>query len=199
MPRLKNSSDGTKTTSFLGKVYNRIKFIIRWPIIWFVVFTKRVFGDAERWKSFNIKWESIDKMPIHNWIKILETGDLNWLFVTEGVVGERANDHWLNLQQQYIDEFGLDEAYKQQLRLMEKLKGLNLDFVLTRDASLLNVIRIVEIDLEEGGSKQAMSFYQILDHAEKYKGFQIDPKKTSVIKWYYSLKNMSNGKENTGK
>ena len=164
MSRLKDSSDGTKRTSFLSKV-----------------------------------WRNIEDMPIYNWVKILETGDLRWLFINKGRVTEKANEHWLTLQQEYIDEFGLDEGYKQQLRLMEKLKNLNLDFVLTRDRSLLNSIRITEIDLDMDGSKEAISFYQILDHVEKYKGFQIDPKKTSVIKWYYSLKNMSNGKENTGK
>ena len=162
MSRLKDSSDGTKRTSFLSKV-----------------------------------WGTIEEMPIYNWVKILETGDLRWLFIDKGRVTEKSEEHWLTLQQEYIDEFGLDEAYKQQLRLMDKLNNLNLDFVLTRDRSLLNIIKITEIDLEAGGSKEAISFYQILDYVEKYKGFQIDPKKTSVIKWYYSLKNMSNnGKEN---
>ena len=145
-------------------------------------------------------WENIEDMPIYNWIKILETGDLKWLFKDKGRVSQKAADHWLVLQQQYIDEFGLDEGYKQQLRLMEKLKNLNLDFVLTRKRSLLNIIKITEIDLELSGNKEVVSFYQILDHVEKYKGFQIDPKKTSVMKWYYSLKNMSNnGQEDTGK
>ena len=77
---------------------------------------------------------------------------------------------------------------------MEKLKNLNLDFVLTRDRSLLNSIKITEIDLEIDSSKKIISFYDILDHVEKYKGLHIDPMKTSVMKWYYSLKNMSNGK-----
>ncbi len=164
MSRKKDSSDGTKRTSFLSKV-----------------------------------WGSIEEMPIYNWVKILETGDLQWLFIDKGRVSEQSEDHWLILQQQYIDEFGLDENYKQQLRLMDKLKNLNLDFVLTRDRSLLNSIKITEIDLEMDSTKEAISFYQILDHVEKYKGFSIDPKETSVMKWYYSLKNMSNGKENTGK
>jgi len=153
MSRKKDSSDGTKRTSFLSRV-----------------------------------WGSIEEMPIYNWVKILETGDLKWLYINKGRVSEKSNDHWLTLQQEYIDEFGLDENYKQQLRLMEKLKNLNLDFVLTRDRSLLNSIKMAEIDLDADSDKQAISFYQILDHVEKYKGYAIDPKKTSVMKWYYSLK-----------
>ena len=71
-------------------------------------------------------------MPIYNWIKILETGDLKWLFVrNKGRVSSRSQEHWMKLQQEYLDEFGLDEQYKQRLRLTQKLTNLNLDFVLT--------------------------------------------------------------------
>ena len=156
---------------------------------------KKDLLDGTKRTSFLAKvWGSIEDMPIYNWVKILETGDLKWLFIDKGRVSTLSENHWLLLQQQYIDEFGLDENYKQQLRLMEKLKTLNLDFVLTRDRSLLNIIKMTEIDLDADSDKQAISLYQILDHVEKYKGFAIDPKETSVMKWYYSLKNMSNGK-----
>ena len=198
MSRKKDSSDGTKRTSFLGRSYKRLGFWVRWPLIFIVVLKRRITGEAKRLAQYNIKWDSIENMPIYNWIKILETGELKWLFIDKGLETDSAAEHWLGLQQQYIDEFGLDESYKQQLRLMEKLKNLNLDFVLTRDRSLLNSIKITEIDLEIDSSKKIISFYDILDHVEKYKGLHIDPKKTSVMKWYYSLKNMSNGKENTG-
>lgn len=152
-------------------------------------------SDGMKGTSFLSKvWESIEDMPIYNWMKILETGDLKWLFKEKGRVSVKAEDHWLTLQQEYMDEFDLDEGYKQQLRLMEKLKNLNCEFVITRDRSLLNIIKITETDIADLGPKAAIGFYQILDHVEKYKGFAIDPKTTSVMKWYYSLKNMSNGK-----
>jgi hypothetical protein len=132
-------------------------------------------------------------MPIWNWIKVLETGKLEWIFIKgKGRVTKKLAEHWLVLQQQYIDEFGLDEGYKQKLRLMLQLHNLRLNFVIDRDRSLLNEIKMIEIDLESSNTQQPMSFYEIVDHVEKYKGFSLDPKKTSVIKWYYSLKNMSN-------
>jgi hypothetical protein len=138
---------------------------------------------------------SIEEMPIYNWIKILETADLKWIFKeSKGRVTKRLGEHWLTLQQQYIDEFDLDENYKQQLRIMKKLALLNCDFSITRDRALLNDIKMLEIDLESNNQKKAIKFYEMLDHVEKYKGFAIDPQKTSVMKWYYSLKNMSGGK-----
>jgi len=143
-------------------------------------------------------WSSIESMPIHNWIKILETGDLKYLFKkSKGRVTQRIDDHWVDLQQEYIDEFGLEEGYKQQMRLKKKLLLLNIELTLTKERHLLNIIKITEADLSSDNQKKALKFYEMLDHVEKYKGFSIDPYKTSVVKWYYSLKNMgSNGKAN---
>ena len=139
-------------------------------------------------------WQSIEDMPIYNWIKILETGDLKWLFVkNKGRVSSRSQEHWMELQQEYLDEFGLDEQYKQRLRLTQKLTNLNLDFVFTGDRFTLNLIKMSEADIEALNQGESVKFYQVLDHVEKYKGFAIDPKQTSVIKWYYTLKNISDG------
>ena len=143
-------------------------------------------------------WADLEEMPINNWRLILETGDLKYLFKSgKGRVSKRCEDHWDNLQQEYINEFGIEENYKQLLRLQTKLTNLNLDFVITRDRHLLNVIRIIEADIEDLKKGESIKFFEMLDHVEKYKGFAIDPNKYSVKKWYYSLKNISkNGEAN---
>ena len=72
--------------------------------------TFSLIGTEKTYKGPNL-WPDIEKMPIHNWIKICETGDLKWLFITgKGRVTNKTGDHWLVLQQQYIDEFSLDES-----------------------------------------------------------------------------------------
>jgi len=139
-------------------------------------------------------WGSIEDMPIYNWVKIMETGDLKWMFIkNKGRVSERVYNQWVNLQQEYLEEFGLDERAKQTLRHKKRLIELNTDFVITGDRHLLNLIAMTELDLKNEDEKEAVNFYQMLDYVEKYKGFAIDPKKTSVIKWYYTLKNITDG------
>lgn len=143
-------------------------------------------------------WADLEEMPINNWRLILETGDLKHLFKSgKGRVSKRCVDHWDDLQQEYIDEFGIDDNYKQLLRLQKKLTELNLDFVITRDRFLLNVIKMTEADIKDLKKGESVKFFEMLDHVEKYKGFAIDPNKYSVKKWYYSLKNISkNGESN---
>ena len=186
-------SDGTKTTSYLSRTYRKVVFWLWFPFIWTIVKIKNKFRDVEKLRLFGVKWDNLDEMPIFNWIKILETSDLNFIFISEGIVINKTEDHWLDLQQEYIDEFGLDKTYKQRLRLMEQLKNLNIEFVLTRDRFLLNLIKICEADISILGFQKAIKFHQMVDHVEKYKGFSIDTKKISVKSWYYSLKNMSRG------
>lgn len=137
-------------------------------------------------------WADLEEMPINNWRLILETGDLKYLFKSrKGRVSNRCIEHWDTLQQEYLDEFGIEESYKQILRLEKKLLNLNLDFVIERDRFLLNMIKITEADIKALKSEESVKFYEMLDHVEKYKGFAIDPDKYSVKKWYYSLKNIS--------
>ncbi len=145
-------------------------------------------------------WLNLEEMPINNWRLILETGDLKYLFKSKkGRVSNRCIEHWDTLQQEYLDEFGLDETYKQLLRFQNKLMQLNLDFVISRDRFLLNLIKMTEADIDNLKSNEEIKFYDMLDHVEKYKGFAIDPDKYSTKKWYYSLKNLSkNGEENKG-
>lgn len=188
-----NSSSTTKKTSYLSRAYKKVSFWLCFPVLWVVVKTKNKFRDVEKLRLFGVKWQNLDEMPIFNWIKILETSDLSYIFISEGIIVNRTEEHWLELQQQYIDEFGLDETYKQRLRLMEQLKNFNIEFVLTRDRFILNLIKICESDIQILNIGKSIKFYEMVDHVEKYKGFRIDPKKISVKSWYYSLKNMSNG------
>ena len=100
--------------------------------------TSLSIGTEETSKAVKL-WPDIEVMPIKNWIKICETGDLRWLFVTgKGRVTKKTGDHWIELQQQYIDEFGLDENYKQQLRLLKEIVILNYQLVETKDRSIAN-------------------------------------------------------------
>lgn len=142
-------------------------------------------------------WESIEVMPVYYWVKILETGDLKYLFKEgEGKVTSRVEDKWLELQDEYMAEFGQDEKFKQRLRTMRDIIEYNCDYVLTGDRMLKNYIKMAEADLESITKEKVHSFYEVLDYVEKYKGYHIDPKTITVIKWYHTLRNMAkNGKE----
>ena len=147
-------------------------------------------------------WISIEEMPVWNWTKIFETGDLKYLFKQEKEVKEShfLRDLWIDLQQQHMNEFGVDTAMIARIKTMRKLINLNIKFYETRDRSLLNIIRIEEAKLNANSAEVNLRFYKVLDFVSSHKGFRINPKEFTVIEWYHALKNMAaqHGKNNKG-
>lgn len=143
-------------------------------------------------------YQGIEDMPIWNWNQILQTGDLKYLFIkNSGRVSKKIGDHWDNIQDQYIAEFGLDENYQKELKLLKKKASLNYEFIYTGDRFINTKLKIVEADLlslKQDG--KGIKFHDLKDRLEKYKGYRIDPKITTVIEWHYTLKNMTDGKAN---
>lgn len=139
-------------------------------------------------------YDSIEAMPIWNWNKIMETGDLKYIFINGGRVSLKCQDVWNDLQDQYFKEFGIDTKYKRQLSLMKEVVILNDRFIQTKDRFILNLIHIAEVDLLVLKKSIPVKFYDLLDRVMTAKKMIIDPKTFPVIQWYYSLQNLNNGK-----
>lgn len=140
---------------------------------------------------------SIDDMPIWNWNKILSTGDLKYLFINEkGRVGNKIVNLWNDLQEQYVKKFGIDANLLKEIKLKRKIANLNYDYIITKDKFNETLISIANAELNELHKNSGIDFHELLDHMEKYKGFRIDTKLTSVTSWFTTIKNMSNGKNN---
>jgi hypothetical protein len=103
---------------------------------------------------------------------------------------------WWDLQDEHMAEFMDDNTRKSRMRSMKKLFNLNMKFIKTRDRSILNLIAVEE-QKQKDAVVEHMSMWQLLDIMTTKKGFDIDPKKYTVIKWYYTLKNIADGKENS--
>lgn len=137
-------------------------------------------------------YTSIEEMPIYNWNKVFETGDFVYMFKDgKGKQVEGLEDIWDDLQQQWMDEFGLEQEIEERIRIKKKLAEYHLDYIITGERFLLNFITIAEIELNDLNKQKSTSFYQAKDTVEKYKGFRLDPKQITVIEWGYTLKNMA--------
>lgn len=143
---------------------------------------------------------SIEEMPIYNWNKVFETGDLSYIFKDgKGKITQDLAELWDDIQQQWIDEFGLEQEMEERIRIKRKLAEHKLDYIITQDRFILNFITIAEIELEDLNKQKSVSFYQAKDTVEKYKGFRLDPKQITVIEWGYTLKNMAQNGSKTDK
>lgn len=143
-------------------------------------------------------WTDIETMPIWNWNKIIETNDLApYIFKSgKGLYSKRLGKFWLDLQEQHILEFGIDDMLRQRLKLMMKLIKLNVKYIKTKDRSLLNFIEITENQLKESAGNYNIRFYKVLDALTTHKKMSIDPRTFPVVQWYHALNNMSNVRSN---
>lgn len=137
-------------------------------------------------------YTSIDELPIYNWFKIKSENNLKWL--------QKGSDYLLTkkntqkaiaifdlIQDEFIKSFGINEEYKYVLEKQRDLLILKSDLILQEDTSLLTFIEIAEKELELISSDDKQSPNGINDgkvNIEKYLGFKIDLKTTTVLEYY---------------
>jgi len=134
-------------------------------------------------------------MPVWNWNKIHETGDLKYLVIAEDykdIEGQNTEDmagFWMELYQQYIDEFGVNKDYKRYMQKKQQLCASIADYIASGDKFKLNKINILNIDIKGMvNEKEPQKFGEVVAGVEKFFGFQIDPKALTVQKYYNYIK-----------
>lgn len=142
-------------------------------------------GSVHAWMCY----DSIHTLPVKRWFEILKTGQLHHLFISgSGRINALVVDTWNNLQQEYFDEFGVDDSFKIRLQKMKKLTELNCDFIITENRFLLNQIAQIELELNHGAADQVTSYFKIKDAIEKHRKYYIDLDKITVVEWGHMVK-----------
>lgn len=150
-----------------------------------------LFGKAPRY------YNSIDTLPVFNWFKVIETGDLKNLVMNPHEVSpKRLKDQelasiWHKIYSEFIDTFGVDDTYKEILLLRCEVDYYKNLMVLEEDRSMLNFIRRAEKQLEALLKDNHETKYDMTSvYVEKYMGFKIDKRSLSVKEYYGYLKAM---------
>lgn len=134
-------------------------------------------------------------MPVWNWNQVHETGDLKYLLIADNYKG--LEDHnteemaalWMDLYQQYIDEFGINDNFKRYMQKKQQLCAKISEYIQTGDKFKKNKINILELDIKAMvDDKEPQKFGEVVAGVEKFFGFQIDPKVLTVQKYYNYLK-----------
>lgn len=134
-------------------------------------------------------------MPIYNWFRFAETGDLKFMIAkNQGKYNEAdAQKAYKKVYSDYIDVFGISESFERVLELKKHLMQLRIDKAITGDNFINNYIRMAEIDLEQITKNTGKTnTNETKVHLEKYLGFRLNEKEISVKEYYTYLKVMSN-------
>jgi len=133
-------------------------------------------------------FNSIETLPIWNWWKIAETGNLIYLHKLEDYEGKEDYSLmtlWNKLQDEYLNEFGITREFREMLTLKKRWIDVKSKFLITGERFLLNEIEEIEIDLDEtNANKIEVKKDETVIMLEQKLNFPLDPKKMSVKKYY---------------
>lgn len=130
-------------------------------------------------------WNDIEKMPIWNYNKVQETGDLAYMMVDDTMKLDRkkAKDCWDDVRQQIVDRYGLDFELMDYYENIKRITTLKADLLITGERFLKNEIRLLEAQINEFESGEGANFNKVYMSIGKYLGYRFDPKSESVVSY----------------
>jgi hypothetical protein len=129
---------------------------------------------------------------MYNWVMMYEESNLRYLSKT-GRVCKRINGVYEVLQDQLIDEFGINEDLLKIIKNKIKIEILYADQIETGDKSTGWKIEFLELDNQELMSKQTKTdFYLQTFEIQKHLPYKIDTKKMSIFEYYKNMKIIAN-------
>jgi hypothetical protein len=103
---------------------------------------------------------------------------------------------WLSIYDEYLEEFGLSKEYKEILERKKEIARMKNEFIMTDNRSLLNFIKIEELELEASFDKsEGMSFESVVVGLERVQKIHIDIKKITVFEYNNYLRTLKDTKD----
>lgn len=121
---------------------------------------------------------------MYNWISIYEENNLSYLSKT-GKVCKRVSKVYERLQDEIMDNFGINEDYLKILKNKIKIELYYAEQIRTKNRSNQAFIDILEIQNEELQTKKTKGdIHESVIMIEQYMGFKFDVKKITVYEFY---------------
>lgn len=139
-------------------------------------------------------YSSIDDLPIWNWTRVHDTGQLGYLLkeVKEDDRGDLQH-LWDSMYDEYIKEFGVSEQYEKELVIRKKIGELQCQLIITEDKIIKSFIGAEQHYLDELRKIKKLTFEETIVEIEKTRPFAVNIKEMSVRRYYTYLKGSRRG------
>jgi hypothetical protein len=143
-------------------------------------------------------FNSIEELPIWNWWKVSETGNLSYLRRDENYNKNcYPFEEWVFIQNEYLEMFGRTSQHQSFIRLKKKWIDKKADYLISGDRFNLTELDIIESDLSEVTNTNGNTRKEdTVIFLEQKLGREINTRKISVKKYYdyidYFSKNNNN-------
>ena len=142
---------------------------------------------------------SIDELPAFNYFKISDTSEYGYLLKKFNKVEptEVFASVWYSIQDQLHEEFGVNQSFKDYVKLLKALIDKRVDVVIEKGAAQRKAemfLKFAEADMKafiEGGDGGSLNESKVI--VDKYMGYRIDLKKTSIQEFMSYIEAVRNG------
>jgi hypothetical protein len=138
-------------------------------------------------------YETIEEMPLFNWHKCIN-GDLYFVRIDEKQLDlESCQKAFVKVYESYMNVFGIDKKYKEQVETIKKIAMLQCDYLITKDQFKLTQIEVENAKLEMFKKNVAnnVTLQQTLIYLSKWIGYRLDWKQVTVYEYYTLLEESS--------
>ena len=137
-------------------------------------------------------YQSIDELPMWNWVRIYEQKDYRYLLKKGKKVDRYADIIYLKMQDELVDQHGVGDLFLKILRMKIKISLMQADQVLSGDRTSEIKVKILEDKIKEMevGFKDVNIFGSVVS-LEKAMGFKMDIKTLTVGEFYKYAKFVS--------
>lgn len=129
-------------------------------------------------------------MPLHNWI---ECHNGNIELCRRGFRGNAKQDeiNWTRLLDEHISRFGLQDSYKDYMKLKTDLAVAQMNYVANETRITLNIIRKLEKKIQNilTNNGENLDVYDVIIYLSKFLGYKID-KFTLKVSEYFKMINI---------
>ena len=133
-------------------------------------------------------YRSVDELPVYNWFKLHETGDLIYIVKRGWCSGAARAESWDKCYRSFFDTFGVSDDFREYLELQRDIAILKADKVVDGDASLQTKIDIKEMLLAQMlETKTKKKLNEVKVFVEKWMGFRLDERVVTVKEYYTYL------------
>jgi vacuolar-type H+-ATPase subunit I/STV1 len=139
-------------------------------------------------------YDSIDTMPIYNYLKVVDDSKFSYLIKKKGIFGD-VDKAFENIQRQLVARFGISESYSQQLELRREICELQCEVAITGDRFPETFIDIKQHELDQLNKVAGSTTEELKTILEKWLGFKLNLHDITVSEWFTYLKQFSSSQQ----
>ena len=130
-------------------------------------------------------YDSLGKIPIEIWENIKQTNDFSLFIIKGEYLAEELKAIWFKICNEFIQDFGTSDTYKEYMRLKKKRALLHCDLLLTGNRFKNFEMNIVTAQMINVMKTKNIKFEELVAYLDGKVGFPIDTMKTSAKRFYY--------------